>query len=76
MGNVNNVDCSFFRKIVEIEHFVLRAAILDKWQNVLRGRGQFGRKRFKPRCLPPGTYETKIAVRTAERSILTILRKK
>ena len=37
----------FFRKIVEIEGFALRAAILHECQNYLRGGGLFGRKREK-----------------------------
>ena len=35
-------DCSqslFFHKIVEIEHFALRAAILDECQNYSGGKG-------------------------------------
>ena len=36
-----------FREIVEIEHFALRAAILDECQNYLGGGGRFGRKREK-----------------------------
>ena len=34
----------FPRKIVEIKHFALRAAILDECQNYLGGGGRFGRK--------------------------------
>ena len=57
-------DCSqslFFRKIVEIEHFALRAAILEECQNYSGGRGRCRRKREKqslssfdahPRWLP------------------------
>ena len=36
LGKILKLDCSqspIFRKIVEIEHFALRAAILDKCQN-------------------------------------------
>ena len=53
MYNIRSVlelDCSqssIFRKIIEIESFVLRAAILDECQNYLGGGGQFGRKREK-----------------------------
>ena len=36
----------FFRKIVEIERFALRAAILHECQNYLGGRGRFGRSSF------------------------------
>ena len=36
----------FFRKIVEIERFALRAAILHECQNYLEGRGRFGRSYF------------------------------
>ena len=32
----------FFHKIVEIERFALRAAILDEFQNYLGGGGRFG----------------------------------
>ena len=38
----------FFRKIVEIDHFVLRAAVLHEYQNYLEGRGLFGRKPPSP----------------------------
>ena len=34
----------FSRKIVEIEHFALRVAILKECQNYLGGGGWFGRK--------------------------------
>ena len=34
----------FFRKIVDIERFALRATILDKCQIYLGGGGQFGRR--------------------------------
>ena len=34
----------FFRKIVEIERFALREAILDECQNYLGDRGRFRRK--------------------------------
>ena len=53
MYNIRSVlelDCSqssIFCKIIEIESFVLRAAILDECQNYLASGGQFGRKREK-----------------------------
>ena len=58
----------FFRKIVEIERFAFRAAILRECQNYLGGRGRFGRKRENfsrpppPRAIIPdarplGTFE-------------------
>ena len=51
-----------FRKIVDIEGFALRAAILDECQIYLGGGG-----RFKPRrCMNP----------TGERPILTIVLKR
>ena len=47
LQTVHTSQSLFFRKIVEIEHFVLRAAILDECQNYLGGGGRFGRKREK-----------------------------
>ena len=40
-------------KIVEIERFAFRAAILRACQNYLGGRGRFGRKSYNPRRPPP-----------------------
>ena len=40
-------------KIVEIERFAFRAAILRECQNYLGGRGRFGRKREKYFSRPP-----------------------
>ena len=53
----------FSRKIVEIELFALRAAILHECLNYSGGRGRFGRKRSPPlRAIIPyarplSTYE-------------------
>ena len=78
----------FFGKIVDIEPFALRAAILDEFEIYLGGGGgQFGWRReifflpssshrlYTPDARPLGTYETKMATLTGKRSILTILRK-
>ena len=80
MKSFNKVDCSqspIFCKIVETERFALRAVILDECCLYYSGgAGQFGRKRFTPRRPSPGCiFETKMAVRTAKRAILTILQK-
>ena len=37
----------FFFKIIEIERFALRVAILHECQNYLVGRGRFGKRREK-----------------------------
>ena len=45
LGKHEKIDCSqslFFRKIIEIERFVLRAVILDECQNYLGGGGDLG----------------------------------
>ena len=53
----------FSRKIVEIELFALRAAILHECQNYSGGRERFGRKRrpppraIIPDARPLSTYE-------------------
>ena len=53
----------FFRKIVEVECFALRAAILHECQNNLGAGGRFGRKRpsppkaIIPDVRPLGTFE-------------------
>ena len=78
MESFNKVDCSqspIFCKIVEIERFALRAAILDECLYYLGGGGGLRTSALNPDLLPLGTYETKMAVRTAKRSILTILQK-
>ena len=78
MESFNKVDSSqspIFCKIVETERFALRAAILDECLYYLgAGRG-LRRTALNPDARPLGTYETKMAVRTAKRSILTILQK-
>ena len=77
MGNVNNVDCSqspIFWKIVEIERFALWTAILDECLYYFGGGFSLGGNAVSPDARPLGTYETKMAVRTGKRSILTILR--
>ena len=79
MESFNKVDCSqspIFCKIVEIERSALRAAILDECLYYLgAGGGGLRRSALNPDARPLGTYETKMAVRTAKRSILTILQK-
>ena len=77
----------FFGKIVDIERFALRAAILDEFGIYLGAGEQFGWRReifflpssshrlYTPDARPLGTYETKMATLTGKRSILTILRK-
>ena len=47
LQTVHTSQSLFFREIVKIEHFALRAAILDECQNYLGGGGRFGRKREK-----------------------------
>ena len=47
LQTVHTTQSLFFGEIVEIEHFALRAAILDECQNYLGGGGRFGRKREK-----------------------------
>ena len=71
-----------FRKVVEIEDFALQVAILDECQNYLAGGGGGGgggrfRKegRKKPTSRPLGTYEIKMAARTGNCSILSLIRK-
>ena len=41
-GKMSRVHSLFFRKIIEIERFVLRAAILHECQNYLGGGGGLG----------------------------------
>ena len=59
----NELDClqSFRRKIVEIENFGLRAAILDECQIYLGGEGRFA---INPDPHTFGTFETKMAAPT------------
>ena len=80
MESFNKVDCSqspIFCKIVEIERFALRAVILDECCLYYLGAGGGGLRRsaLNPDARPLGAYETKMAVRTAKCSILTILQK-
>ena len=68
----------FFRKIVDIERFALRATILDDCQIYLRGGGQSTSSLvcLNPDALPLGTYKTKMATCTGKRPILTIFTEK
>ena len=47
LQTVHTSQSLFFQKIVYIDHFALRAAILDECQNHLGGGGWFGRKQEK-----------------------------
>ena len=46
----------FFRKIIEIESFALRAAILHEWQNFLGGGGGLGGSEKNFLAPPPWSY--------------------
>ena len=70
----------FYGKIVEIEDFALQVAILDECQIYLGGGGGgsrtvSGRRVINLNSRPLGTYEIKMAARTGEHLILTLLRK-
>lgn len=66
-------------KIVEIEDFALQVTILDDYQIYLGGGGGSGtvsgRRAINPNSRPLGRFEIKMAARTYERSILTLIRK-
>ena len=56
----SNIDCSqssIFRKIIEIESFALRAAILHECQNYLGGGAPPPPRAIIPDARPLGTFE-------------------
>ena len=69
---MDHITLSLVRKIVEIERFGFRTAILNEYQFCLVRRDRFN----PPTPIALGTYETKTATRTWKCSILTIIRKK